>query len=60
MKTDRRVFLGEDRLDHILRIRIEGPPLEGWDAARAVELWWASNELILVLMQLPEDRKIQS
>ena len=38
-KTNRRTSLGEDCLDHILRIRIEGPPLESWDATTAVRLW---------------------
>ena len=32
LKSDRRTSLGEDRLDHILRVRIEGPPLVAWDA----------------------------
>lgn len=39
-KTDRRNSLKEDRLDHLLRIRLEGPRLEGWDPRKAVELWW--------------------
>ena len=39
LKTGRRTSLGEDRLDHILRIRIEGPALEKWDATAAVGLW---------------------
>ena len=42
-KTNRRVGLGEDRLDQILRIRIEGPPLEEWDATKAVGLWWTDK-----------------
>ncbi len=40
IKTNRRSCLGEDRLDHLLRIQLEGPSLEKWDAGRAVELWW--------------------
>jgi hypothetical protein len=40
IKTDRRTSLGEDRLDHLLRIKIEGPSSEEWDATRAVNLWW--------------------
>ena len=42
-KTNRRVSLGEDRLDQILRIRIEGPPLQTWDATNAVGLWWSDK-----------------
>ncbi len=26
-------------MDHLLQIRIEGPPLEQWDATTAVNLW---------------------
>ena len=39
-KSDRRTGLKEDRLDHLLRIRFEGPPLVGWDPSKAMELWW--------------------
>lgn len=42
-KTDRRASLQEDRLDHLLRIRIEGPPLEQWSASAAVQLWWSEK-----------------
>ena len=42
-KTDRRTSLGEDRLDHLLRIRLEGPPLQVWDATTAVGLWWTDK-----------------
>ena len=42
-KTNRRVGLGEDRLDQILRIRIEGPPLEKWEPTNAVKLWWTDK-----------------
>ena len=38
-KTNRRVSLGEDRLDQILCVVIEGPPLERWDPTKAVGLW---------------------
>ena len=30
-------------MDQILRIRIEGPPLESWDPTRAVRLWWTNK-----------------
>ena len=42
-KTDRRTSLGEDRLDHLLRIRIEGPQFEQWDATSAVGRWWTEK-----------------
>ena len=42
-KSNRRVSLGEDRLDQVLRIRIEGPPLQRWDATGAVGLWWTDK-----------------
>ena len=41
-KTIRRVSLGEDQLDQILRIRIEGP-LQTRDATNAVGLWWSDK-----------------
>ncbi len=37
-KTNRRTSLGEDHLDHLLQIRIEGPPLEQWDATTCGEM----------------------
>ena len=40
IKNSRRTCLGENSLDHLLRINVEGPPLADWDATRAVELWW--------------------
>ena len=42
-KTDRRASLKEDSLDHLLRIRIEGPPLEEWNPSKAMGLWWADK-----------------
>ena len=42
-KTNRRVGLGEDRLDQIVRIRIEGPTLEKWEPTNAVKLWWTDK-----------------
>ena len=37
-KTNRRVSLGEDRLDQIPCIVIESPPLDRWDPTKAVGL----------------------
>ena len=42
-KSDRRSCLKEDSLDNLLRIRINGPPLEKWDAGKAVDLWWSDK-----------------
>ena len=39
IKTNRRSCLGEDRLENLLRIQLEGPQLNDWDAGRSVELW---------------------
>ena len=38
VKTNRRCT--EDCLDHLVRIRIEGPPLDKWDPKYAVHCWW--------------------
>ena len=40
-KTNRGVSLGEERLDQILRSRIDGP--QQWDATNAVGLWWTDK-----------------
>ena len=42
VKTNRSC-LGEDRLENLIRIQLEGPPLQQWDASRAVELWWTDK-----------------
>ena len=39
IKAERRTCLGEDRLDQLIRISVEAPPLSKWDASKAVELW---------------------
>ena len=40
IKSERRTSLGEDRLDQLVRINVEAPPLSKWDPSSAVELWW--------------------
>ena len=40
IKNNRRTRLGEDTLDQLLRIYVEGPPLSDWDPTRALELWY--------------------
>jgi hypothetical protein len=44
IKSDRRSSLSEDRLDHLVRITIDGPSLAQWDATDAVRLWWKSKQ----------------
>ena len=43
IKTNRRSCLGEDKLENLIRIQLEGPLLQQWDASRAVELWWTDK-----------------
>ena len=43
IKSDRRSSLGEDRLDQLLRISVDAPPLSKWDASGAVRLWWGDK-----------------
>ena len=38
LKTNKRSSLNEQRLDNLLRIRLEGPPPNQWDATGAVQL----------------------
>lgn len=44
IKTNRRSSLGEDKLDHLIRIAVDGPPFNQWDATDAVHLWWKSKQ----------------
>ena len=37
IKTDRRNCLGEDHLDDLMHIAIDGQPLSQWDATIAME-----------------------
>ena len=39
IKTNRCNCLGEDHLDDLMRIAIDGPPLPLWDASGAINLW---------------------
>ena len=36
--ANRRTKLGQDRLDNLMRIKVEGPALSEWDATRSFEL----------------------
>lgn len=40
IKLNRRTSLGEDTLDQLIRINVEGPHLSKWDASGALELWF--------------------
>ena len=39
VKSNRRTSLGEDNLDQLVRITVEGPPLSQWNATGAIDLW---------------------
>ena len=39
IKVNRRTCLGEDTLDRLIRISVQGPSLAKWDASYALELW---------------------
>lgn len=39
VKTDSRASLGENILNNLIRIRMEGPPLEEFDPTPAIQLW---------------------
>ena len=40
IKSDRHSCICEDRIDQLMRISVEGPPLSQWDSTGAVDLWW--------------------
>ena len=40
IKSDRQSSLGEHRLDHLVRITVDMPPVSQWDSTHAVYLWW--------------------
>ena len=40
IKHDCCTQLSEDRLDQLIRIKVDGPPLEKWDAADALGIWY--------------------
>ena len=43
IKSDRCNSHGEDRLDQLVRIKVDGPPFAQWDATPAVQLWWKAK-----------------
>ena len=42
-KSDRISCLKQDRLDNLLRIMIERPPLDKWNSDKAIHLWWGDK-----------------
>ena len=40
IKSDRCSCLNKYRLDDLLSISVDGPPLSQWDSSGAVDLWW--------------------
>ena len=40
IKHDRRTHLSEDRLDQLVRIKVDGPPVEKWDASDSLNVWY--------------------
>lgn len=42
VKTDSRAALGEETLNSLTRIRMEGPKLEDYDPMPAIQLWASS------------------
>ena len=40
IKPDGGSRLGEDTVDNLLRVKLEAPPFEHWDATGALNLWW--------------------
>ena len=44
IKSDRQSSLSEDRLDDLLQIAVDAPPLAQWDASAAVQLWWKDKQ----------------
>ena len=44
IKTNQRICLSGDALDHPMGINAEGPPLSQFDAAAAVTRWWKAKQ----------------
>ena len=44
IKTERRTCLGEGRLDSLVRIAVDAPPLAKWNASGAVQRWWTDKK----------------
>lgn len=44
IKSDWRSLLGTDTLDHLMRISADGPDLESYNAAHALQHWWDKGD----------------
>ena len=44
IKTERRTCFTIDRLDSLLQIAVDAPPLSKWDASGAVQRWWGDKK----------------
>ena len=44
IKTERRTCFTIDRLDSLLQIAADAPPLSKWDASGAVQRWWGDKK----------------
>ena len=44
IKTNRRICLSRDALDHLMCINAQGPLLSQFDAAAAVNRWWKAKQ----------------
>jgi len=40
IKHDHHTHMPEDRLDQLVRIKVDGPPLGKWDATDALGIWY--------------------
>ena len=40
IKNDGRTNLSENWLDQLVRINVDGPPMEKWDPSSALEIWY--------------------
>ena len=49
VKTDRCNCLGEDHLDDLMCIAIDGPPLPQWNASGVIDLCWKDKLCCQVL-----------
>ena len=44
VKYDWWCSLSEDRLDQLIRIAVDGVPLQKWDATQIIQLWWKDKQ----------------
>ena len=44
IKYERRISLGEDQLDNLVRKAVDSPALSDWDPDGVVQLWWKAKQ----------------